>query len=58
VSTVLPSGTPARAEEPTPAGGAPSEVRDRTTRGGRLAGWPTPLRVPLEVLGKTIAKAW
>jgi membrane protein len=27
-------------------------------RGGRLANWPTVVRVPLEVLGQTLAKAW
>jgi membrane protein len=72
VSTVLPSGSPARAGEPQAADTAgaaaapdadrsdaprPDDVH-RTARGGRLAGWPAPLRVPLEVLGRTIAKAW
>ncbi|RFU19023.1 YihY/virulence factor BrkB family protein [Geodermatophilus marinus] len=27
-------------------------------RPGRLARWPRPVRVPLEVLGRTLAKAW
>jgi membrane protein len=58
VSTVLPSGTPARAEEPRAVVEAPAGDDGRTARGGRLAAWPAPLRVPLEVLGKTIAKAW
>jgi membrane protein len=26
--------------------------------GGRLRGWPAPVRVPLEVLGSSVAKAW
>jgi membrane protein len=39
-------GRPAAAERPADA--SP----------GRLDGWPTALRVPLEVLGQTLAKAW
>ena len=57
VSTVLPSGTPARAGATRADDGDRSHEEHETGR-GRLAGWPTPLRVPLEVLGKTIAKAW
>jgi membrane protein len=69
VSSVLPSASPARAGDPKAADGTasaavpdagPRAVRgqDATPRRGRLAAWPTPLRVPLEVLGKTVAKAW
>ena len=60
VSTVLPSGSPARAGDPDGvrrAAPAPEKAAEGR-RPGRLAGWPTFLRVPLEVLGKTIAKAW
>jgi membrane protein len=35
---------------------APPEEKDGHT--GRLASWPTPVRVPLQVLGHTMAKAW
>jgi membrane protein len=58
VSTVLPSGTPARAGKPVAADDALPDDGDRTARSGRLAAWPAPLRVPLEVLGRTLAKAW
>jgi membrane protein len=69
---VLPSGPPARAEEPGPDGApphgaatvpppaetaAPATAADDEPR-GRLAAWPSPVRVPLEVLGRTLAKAW
>jgi membrane protein len=58
VSAVLPSGTPARAGTPRAADDALPDVGEGTARRGRLADWPTPLRVPLEVLGRTLAKAW
>jgi membrane protein len=78
VSTVLPSGSPARAGEPgvadgarevaapPAAGTAPSPVGAPTAerpegadaRPGRLDRWPAPVRMPLQVLGRTLAKAW
>jgi membrane protein len=61
VSTVLPSSSPARAGEPGPgavAPAVPAPEQGDADRGGRLAGWPTPIRVPLQVLGHTVAKAW
>jgi membrane protein len=70
VSTVLPSGSPAPAGDPEaaddaspvverPAGPVPDdETAGSAPRQGRLASWPTPLRVPLEVLGRALAKAW
>jgi membrane protein len=49
VSTVLPSGTASAPPTGTDAvGGKPS----------RLAAWPVLVRVPLQVLGRTLAKAW
>ncbi len=70
MSTVAPSGYPARAGDPgdgdsgvdaPPTAGAPvpderSSV-DHPER-GLLAPWPAPLRVPLQVLGAALAKAW
>jgi membrane protein len=49
-------GTPRERPE-APSGGleAPGP-QDRPT--GRLAHWPAPVRVPLQVLGRTLAKAW
>ncbi|WP_097183882.1 YihY/virulence factor BrkB family protein [Blastococcus haudaquaticus] len=76
MSTVLPSGIPARAGEPgtdeddaaPPVVPAPVHVPGRGSGatddggdegpGGRLARWPAAVRVPLEVLGRTLAKAW
>jgi membrane protein len=78
VSTVLPSGSPARAGEPgavdgargdaappsagtePSSGSAPGAARpaDAEARPGRLDRWPAPLRVPLQVLGHTLSKAW
>jgi membrane protein len=55
VSTVLPSGSPARVGDPEAGERA---AADPVARTGRLAGWPTPVQVPLHVLGRTIAKAW
>ncbi|MGY1690955.1 YihY/virulence factor BrkB family protein [Geodermatophilus sp. SYSU D01105] len=64
MSTVLPGGSPAAAGS-TPDGadadpsGAPAAlpVAAAPVR-GRLARWPAPVRVPLQVLGRTVAKAW
>jgi membrane protein len=65
MSTVAPSGSSARAGDagngegsggsrpPSGATGA-----DDAATGGRLAGWPAPLRIPLQVLGAALAKAW
>jgi len=69
MSTVLPSGSPARAGEPPDKDGGPqgtpqpqaAPARKGATRVAsrrRLDGWPAPIRVPLQVLGHTIAKAW
>jgi membrane protein len=74
MSAVLPGGSPASADEPSgpdrrdPDGmpeAASSVAADRSgsTRAdvpgsGRLAGWPAWARVPLEVAGRTVAKAW
>lgn len=68
VSTVASSGEPALAGDP--AGGAEREPQAPATsptsqapppsrgRRERLAGWPAPLRTPLQVLGGALAKAW
>jgi membrane protein len=76
VSTVLPSGSPARAGDrgtdesgsaASPPGApsaepAPPRPDDDAADGhqdqGRTARWPAPVRVPLRVLGRTLAKAW
>src|SRR5829696_10421467 len=69
MSTVLPSGSPARAGDPSVRDGAgtaggptrPSPAgatADATPRAGRLDASPAPIRVPLQVLGRTLAKAW
>ena len=68
VSTVLPSGPPARAgdratddpaDRATPATGSPAAHPEEVApREGRLVSWPAFLRVPLQVLGRTLAKAW
>jgi len=72
MSTVLPSGPPARAGEPGtddddvphPRATTAAPVPDGDTPvasvapGGRLQGWPSPVRIPLQVLGRTLAKAW
>jgi membrane protein len=68
VSTVLPSGSPTHAGEPGTADGAapaapaaartPDPSDDDTGTPSRLDRWPAPVRVPLEVLGRTLAKAW
>jgi membrane protein len=58
VSTVLPGGSPAQAGD-TAAAGSPAAA-DRTTVSspGWLKRCPATIRVPLEVLGRTLAKAW
>jgi membrane protein len=60
VSTVLPSGSPARAEDGATADGWTAGEADRPVdrSAGRLDGWPPAIRVPLQVLGQTLAKAW
>ncbi|MGY1634353.1 YihY/virulence factor BrkB family protein [Geodermatophilus sp. SYSU D01186] len=64
MSTVLPGGSPAPAGSgPDGSAGAPgvaAPVLPSTAlpRRERLARWPAPVRVPLQVLGRTIAKAW
>ncbi|WP_409330982.1 YihY/virulence factor BrkB family protein [Trujillonella humicola] len=61
MSAVLPGGSPARAGEPSepPA----EETRSGSTasgtgRGRSPARWTAPFRVPADVLGRTVAKAW
>jgi membrane protein len=60
VSAVLPSGSPAAAEdEPRPDDVAehtepPADEPDES----RLAGWPAFVRDPLQLLGRALAKAW
>jgi membrane protein len=73
MSTVLPSGSPARAGDrgtdetvvDTPPPGAssaepapPRPADDGSAEAGRLASWPAAVRVPLKVLGRTLGKAW
>jgi membrane protein len=58
VSTVLPGGPPASAGDTAGAGRPAAAERPADASPGRLDGWPTALRVPLEVLGQTLAKAW
>ncbi|SHN88658.1 membrane protein [Geodermatophilus obscurus] len=64
VRTVLPGGRPADAGHPedgaddAPSGATAVPVEPGPRGGGRLARWPAPLRVPLQVLGRTVAKAW
>ena len=66
VSAVLPTDPAAEAGADDPAGAATS-AEPRTPAGATRAGAPTPsglrrwltaLRVPLQVLGRTLAKAW
>ncbi|MGY1637234.1 YihY/virulence factor BrkB family protein [Geodermatophilus sp. SYSU D00742] len=65
MSTVLPGGSPAPvgsgpdgadADHVTPP--APRTAPAAPVRRERLARWPAPVRVPLQVLGRTVAKAW
>ena len=69
VSTVLPGGPPAQAGDPpgsaVPPSGEPGAradeaVADSAEHGhrGRLDSWPAFVREPLQVLGRTLAKAW
>ena len=64
VRTVLPGGRPADTGHPgdgdddPPAGATAAPVDAGAARPGRLDHWPAPLRVPLQVLGRTVAKAW
>jgi membrane protein len=66
VSTVLPSGSPARAGDPSVPDGVvvggsahpASATVGAAPRAGRLDEWPAAIRVPLQVLGHTLAKAW
>ncbi|WP_347057260.1 YihY/virulence factor BrkB family protein [Blastococcus sp. HT6-30] len=62
MSAVLPSGSPARAgadEQPDAVPGTGGgATRADVPAPSRLRRWPTPLRVPLQVLGRTLAKAW
>ena len=61
MSTVAPSGSPARAGDPredgAPGAGSLAAARPPARR-GRLDGWPAPLRVPLQLLGAALGKAW
>jgi membrane protein len=65
VSTVLPSGSTAPAGNPDgpdgddsrPSAAASADV-SQAARPGRLAQLPPALRVPLQVLGRALAKAW
>ncbi|MGY1641013.1 YihY/virulence factor BrkB family protein [Geodermatophilus sp. SYSU D00703] len=64
MSTVLPGGSPAPAGStpdgavPAPAGATAAPPVAGAPPRGRLARWPAPVRVPLQVLGRTVAKAW
>ena len=66
VSTVLPGDPPAQAGAPPapPADGPATRTDDATADGaehgprGRLDSWPAFVRTPLQVLGRTLAKAW
>jgi membrane protein len=62
MSTVLPGGSPAPAGSPDGAvpgpAGATAAAPAAPPAPGRLARWPAPVRVPLQVLGRTVAKAW
>ncbi|MGY2130199.1 YihY/virulence factor BrkB family protein [Blastococcus sp. SYSU DS0617] len=70
MSTVLPGDPPAQGGAPPPDAGDPPAVgaaQQRSDPGatrvedgkpGRLDSWPAFVRVPLQVLGRTLAKAW
>ncbi len=72
VSALLPSGSPAPVGNPSgddrAAGGAPGRDdaeapatdagEQQPDRRKRLERWPRAVRVPLQVLGRTVAKAW
>jgi membrane protein len=56
VSAVLPGGSPAQAGDAAAADWIPERTTESSP--GRLARWPSAIRVPLEVLGRALAKAW
>jgi membrane protein len=64
MSTVLPGGSPAAAGstpddgDAAPAGATAALPVAGAPPRGRLARWPAPIRVPLQVLGRTVTKAW
>ncbi|MGY1822146.1 YihY/virulence factor BrkB family protein [Geodermatophilus sp. SYSU D00079] len=64
MSTVLPGGSPAPAGSPDgadagpPGAAASSGTPAELPRRERLARWPAAVRVPLQVLGRTVGKAW
>ncbi|MGY2067661.1 YihY/virulence factor BrkB family protein [Blastococcus sp. SYSU DS0619] len=62
MSAVLPSNSPARAGADEPTAAAPATgggaTRADAPKPSRLRRWPGFLRVPLQVLGRTLAKAW
>ncbi|MGY1742670.1 MULTISPECIES: YihY/virulence factor BrkB family protein [unclassified Blastococcus] len=61
MSAVLPGGSPAHAGEPPdlPADGGPSgSTASGAGRSRTPARWTAPIRVPAQVLGRTVAKAW
>jgi membrane protein len=59
VSTVLPSDSPVHPTGAVAATDGAAEPGQESSRpGGRLDRWPAPLRVPLQVLGRALAKAW
>lgn len=61
MSAVLPSGSPATAGD-TQDGAVPASgdgaAAPRDAEHGRQARWPAVIRTPLQVLGRTVAKAW
>ncbi|MGY1622796.1 YihY/virulence factor BrkB family protein [Geodermatophilus sp. SYSU D00965] len=64
MSTVLPGGSPAPAGSapdgaaPAPSGATAATAATGAPPRGRLSRWPAPVRVPLQVLARTVAKAW
>jgi membrane protein len=52
------ASTLARTARAAPPGGATADVPAVDDGRGLLARWPRPVRVPLQVLGHTLAKAW
>ncbi|WP_089306669.1 YihY/virulence factor BrkB family protein [Geodermatophilus pulveris] len=62
--TVLPGGPPpgtghpGDGDDPPPSGATAVRPDGGAARPGRLDRWPVALRVPLQVLGRTVAKAW
>jgi membrane protein len=62
VSAVLPGGSPARAgDPPDPSPGSEPSGSSTASGNGRVRvgrGWTAPVRVPAQVLGRTVAKAW